>query len=43
MKEDEDVKVIEVTADDDWLLPPPKIIFDKNKESGEDSTIKALR
>ncbi|CAA7058221.1 unnamed protein product [Microthlaspi erraticum] len=40
-KEDEEVKVIEVAADDDWLLPPPKVIF--NKESGEDSTIKALR
>lgn len=37
------MKVIEVAGDDDWLLPPPKVIFDKNKESVEDSTIKALR
>ncbi|VVA94468.1 unnamed protein product [Arabis nemorensis] len=43
LKEDEDVKVIEVAGDDDWLPPPPKVIFDKNKEPGEDSTIKALR
>ncbi|KAG7589348.1 Rad60/SUMO-like domain [Arabidopsis suecica] len=42
-KLDDDVKVIEVAGDDDWLLPPPKVIFDKNKESVEDSTIKALR
>ncbi|XP_010415433.1 PREDICTED: uncharacterized protein LOC104701435 isoform X2 [Camelina sativa] len=42
-KFDDDVKVIEVTGDEDWLIPPPKVIFDKNKESVEDSTIKALR
>ncbi|EOA33225.1 hypothetical protein CARUB_v10020935mg [Capsella rubella] len=42
-KLDNVVNVIEVTGDDDWLLPPPKVIFDKNKESVEDSTIKALR
>ncbi|KAL0700888.1 hypothetical protein Bca4012_057010 [Brassica carinata] len=45
-KKDEDVKVvkvIEVAGDDDWLPPPPKVVFDKSKESGEDSTIKALR
>ncbi|AEE34761.1 Ubiquitin domain [Arabidopsis thaliana x Arabidopsis arenosa] len=42
-KLDDDVKVIEVTGDDDWLLPPPKVIFDKSKDSVEDSTIKALR
>ncbi|ESQ28460.1 hypothetical protein EUTSA_v10019127mg [Eutrema salsugineum] len=41
--EDEDVKVIEVAGDDDWLPPPPKVVFEKNKEPGEDSTIKALR
>ncbi|KAF2537479.1 hypothetical protein F2Q68_00020476 [Brassica cretica] len=27
VKKDEDVKVIEVVGDDDWLSPPPKIIF----------------
>ncbi|CAH2066099.1 unnamed protein product [Thlaspi arvense] len=43
VKEDEDVKVIDVAGDDDWLPPPPKVVFDNNKESGEDSTIKALR
>ncbi|KAF8080599.1 hypothetical protein N665_0933s0010 [Sinapis alba] len=43
VKKDEDVKVIKVAADDDWLPPPPKVVFDKSKESGEDSTIKALR
>ncbi|XP_010511804.1 PREDICTED: uncharacterized protein LOC104787848 [Camelina sativa] len=42
-KLDDVVKVIEVTGDEDWLIPPPKVIFDKNKESVEDSTIKALR
>ncbi|KAL1223330.1 Small ubiquitin-related modifier 1 [Cardamine amara subsp. amara] len=39
----EDVKAIQVVGDDDWLPPPPKVIFDKNKASAEDSTIKALR
>ncbi|CDY07394.1 BnaA07g24730D [Brassica napus] len=43
VKKDEDVKVIEVACDDDWLPPPPKAVFNKSKESGEDSTIKALR
>ncbi|CAN6802979.1 unnamed protein product [Brassica oleracea] len=43
VKKDEDVKVIEIACDDDWLPPPPKVVFDKRKESGEDSTIKALR
>ncbi|KAG2253321.1 hypothetical protein Bca52824_083457 [Brassica carinata] len=42
-KDEEDVKVIEIACDDDWLPPPPKVVFDKSKESGEDSTIKALR
>ena len=37
-----DVKVI-VAGDDDWLPQPPKVVSDKSKESGEDSTIKALR
>lgn len=37
------MKVIEVAGDEDWLLPPPKVVFHKTKASGEDSTIKALR
>ncbi|KAJ4884206.1 Ubiquitin-like superfamily protein [Raphanus sativus] len=43
VKKDEEVKVIEVAGDEDWLLPPPKVVFHKTKASGEDSTIKALR
>lgn len=35
--------MIQVVGDDDWLPPPPKVMFDKNKASAEDSTIKALR
>lgn len=37
------MKVLEVAVGDDWLSPPPKIVFDKRKKSMEDSTIKALR
>ncbi|XP_010523294.1 PREDICTED: uncharacterized protein LOC104801669 isoform X2 [Tarenaya hassleriana] len=42
-KADEDVKVITVAVDEDWLPPPPKVISNGGDLSGEDSTIKALR
>ncbi|CAH8388121.1 unnamed protein product [Eruca vesicaria subsp. sativa] len=41
VKKDEDVKAI-VVCDDDWLPLSPKVVFDKSKESSEESTTKAL-
>ncbi|XP_021896327.1 uncharacterized protein LOC110813473 isoform X2 [Carica papaya] len=46
-KGDETVKVIEIVnskeAEEDWLLPPPKVSVDAHNELGENSTIKELR